>query len=587
MFPSTPSARHAPSLRVCCPGPAWRAFLAAALLLLSGACRSGGQDRSANVPDSPATGPTADQVAAAEKSIRDEDLARRVQELSADRMQGRLPGTVGEERATAYIESAFKDAGLRPANGLSYFQAVPLVGITADPSMSLAISGHGGKKALAYRKDFMAVTTREQKAIRASGEMVFVGYGTTAPEFGWDDYKGVDLTGKILVMLVNDPPLPDASRFGGKRMTYYGRWTYKYETGARKKAAGVILVHQTEAAGYPWGVVASSWSGEQFVPARSDHGASRLPFESWITHQAAAELFRMAGMDLAEQERRAASDTFRPLPLGLEASLSFTNTIRRIQSRNVAGLLPGSDLADQWIVYTAHWDHLGVSDPVDGDAIYNGAFDNATGVSSLVALAKAFASLPVPPRRSILFLAVTAEEQGLIGSYHYADHPLHPLSRTVALINMDGMNVYGRTKDVIVIGLGNTTLDDLITEIAARSGRHVTPDMEPEKGFYYRSDQFPFAKQGVPALYIDHGIEYVGRPDGWGMEQNARYTAERYHKPSDEFDPAWDFGGMAEDTRLLFRVGARVAQDDAIPQWKPGTEFKAVREQSLAGDAGR
>jgi Zn-dependent M28 family amino/carboxypeptidase len=349
----------------------------------------------------------------------------------------------------------------------------------------------------------------------------------------------------------------------------------------------VILVHQTEAAGYPWGVVSGSWAGEQFVPARADAGASRLPFESWMTNTAAQEIFKMAGLKLADMEKAAATPEFTPVPLGLTASLGISNTIRRVESRNVAGLLPGGDLADEWVIFTAHWDHLGVSDPVDGDAIYNGAFDNATGVASLVGIAQAAAALPHPPRRSLLFLAVTAEEQGLIGSYHYADNPLHPLARTAALINMDGMNVHGRTEDVIVIGLGNTTLDDLVEQVATLQGRRVTPDMEPEKGFYYRSDQFPFAKKGVPALYTDHGINYVGRPAGWGQEQNEIYTRENYHKPSDEFDPEWDFAGMVEDTRLLFHVGVLAAQGEQMPAWKDGTEFKAVRERSLATSGSR
>ncbi len=567
--------------------PSFVPRLAAALILAGCAACADSTAPEPAAPGGAAAAFTPEQIEQAEEAIQEARMKEWVRDLSADEMQGRLPGTEGEERATAYILEAYRAAGLVPANGDSYFQQVPLVGITADPSMTLKVRGKGKQRDLTYKTEFMAVTTREQEAIDASGELVFVGYGTVAPEFNWDDYKGADVAGKVLVMLVNDPPLEDASRFGGKAMTYYGRWTYKYEIGAEKGAAGVILVHETEAAGYPWGVVAGSWAGEQFVPARADAGASRLPFESWVTHETAANLFQMAGLDLAEMEAKAARDDFAPVPLGLTASLAFTNTMRRVESRNVAGLLPGGDLANEWIIYTAHWDHLGVSDPVDGDAIYNGAFDNATGVASLLAIAHAYAALPAPPRRSILFLAVTAEEQGLIGSYHYAANPLHPLARTAALINMDGMNVHGRTEDVIVIGLGNTTLDDLVQEVAAGQGRRVTPDMEPEKGFYYRSDQFPFAKKGVPALYTDHGIHYVGRPEGWGMEQNAAYTRENYHKPSDEFDPEWDFSGMVEDTRLLFQVGLRAAQDDAMPRWKDGTEFKAVREQSLAATGSR
>jgi Zn-dependent M28 family amino/carboxypeptidase len=527
------------------------------------------------------------QVSAVAASIEAASLTVWLEDLADDEMEGRLPGTAGEKKATMYIAKAFEEAGLEPGNDDSYFQKVPLVGITADPAMKMKISGGKKKVKLDYKDDFMAVTTREQERIDAAGEMVFVGYGTIAPEFDWDDYKGVDVSGKVLVMLVGDPPLEDESRFGGRAMTYYGRWTYKYEMAAEMKAAGAMLIHETEAAGYPWGVVAGSWAGEQFVPVRPDGDGDRAPFESWVTHEVAGKLFEMAGLDLSEMKSLAATDSFEPVNMELSASLSFKNKIRRIKSRNVVGLLPGSDLADEWVIFSSHWDHLGISDPVLDDDIYNGAFDNATGVASLIGMARAFAALPQPPRRSMLFLAVTAEEQGLLGSYHYAEQPLHPLARTAALINMDGMNVHGQTEDIIVIGLGNTTMDDLVVQVAETQDRVVRPDQEPEKGFYYRSDQFPFAKKGVPALYTDHGIDYVGRPEGWGKEQNARYTRENYHKPSDEFDPAWDLSGMVEDTRLLFRVGLLTAQADHGPEWKEGAEFKSIRDRALAATGGR
>jgi Zn-dependent M28 family amino/carboxypeptidase len=559
------------------------------LLLASAGCEGPEKAEAPAAPAAAAAAPAiqAEDVARISESIADESLRRHIMALSDDRMQGRLPGTEGEELTVAYVSDAFREMGLEPANGDSYYQPVPLVGITGDPSMALTITGGDEDLVLKYKDDFMGFSSREQEQVEASGELVFVGYGTVAPEFNWDDYKGVDVAGKILVMLVNDPPLPDATRFGGEAMTYYGRWTYKYEIGAAKGAAGAIIIHQTEKAGYPWGVVAGSWAGEQFVPESADHGAGRMPFESWITGEAAAELMAMAGQDLEALKEAAAQDDFQPVPLGLSASISIANSIRRVQSRNVAGLLPGTDLADEWVIYSAHWDHLGVSDPVDGDAIYNGAFDNATGVASLLDIARAFVALPSAPRRSVLFLALTAEEQGLIGSYHYADNPLHPLAKTAALINMDGMNVLGRTSDVIVIGLGNTTLDDLVMQVATAQGRTVSPDMEPEKGFYYRSDQFPLAKKGVPALYTDHGVQYVGRPEGWGLEQNAAYTRKNYHKPSDEYDPEWDLAGMIEDSRMLFQVGVLAAQADAMQQWKDGTEFKSVRQRSLAAGGGR
>ena len=526
-------------------------------------------------------------IASAEQVIRSADLAADVRALADDSMEGRLPGTPGEERATKWIASAFERAGLQPAAAGGWFQPVPLVGITTDPEKSLIVEGAGDPLTFAHGRDFMGGTTRETERIEASGEIVFVGYGVSAPEHRWDDYKGVDVRGKILMMLVNDPPLADETRFGGRAMTYYGRWTYKFEVGAEKGAAGVLLVHDTEAAGYPWGVVQNSWAGEQFVPERSDASLARLPFESWITTETARALAARAGLDFEDLRARAGREDFAPVPLGLTASLAFDARLRRVESKNVAGLLPGSDPAAEWVLYTAHWDHLGISTPQDGDAIYNGAFDNATGVAALAGIARAFAALPEPPRRSILFLAVTAEEQGLIGSAHYAAQPLHPLARTAAVINMDGMTVLGRTTDVVVVGMGQTTLEDILGEEAARQGRELAPDPEPEKGFYYRSDQFPFAKQGVPALATDPGVNYRDRPAGWGLAQNRAYTAERYHKPSDEFDPAWDFTGLEEDARLLFRVGWRVTQNEALPDWKPGSEFRAARQRSLAAAGAR
>jgi Zn-dependent M28 family amino/carboxypeptidase len=567
--------------------------LPAALLLLAAACAGqepptpAGQGDEAAAPQ-PGYGRelSEGQVRAVSRTIEAASLSGWLQELADDDMEGRLPGTAGEKWATMYIGKAFEEAGLEPGNGDSYFQKVPLVGITANPGMKLKIAGKKKAVRLSYKDDFMAVTTREEEMIEAAGDLVFVGYGTVAPEFGWDDYKGVDVSGKVLVMLVGDPPLEDESRFGGRAMTYYGRWTYKYEMAARMKAAGAILIHETGAAGYPWDVVAGSWAGEQFVPVRPDGGAGRALFEAWLTGEAAEKVFAMAGLDLEKMKSMAATESFEPVSMGLQGSLAFDNKIRRIESRNVVGLVPGSDLADEWIIYSSHWDHLGISDPVDGDAIYNGAFDNATGVASLIGIARAFAALPVPPRRTILFLALTAEEQGLLGSYHYTEHPLHPLAKTAALINMDGMNVHGQTEDIIVIGLGNSTLDDLVVQVAEDQGRVVRPDQEPEKGFYYRSDQFPFAKKGVPALYTDHGIDYVGRPEEWGREQKARYTRENYHKPSDEFDPAWDLSGMVDDTRLLFRVGLLAAQAEEMPHWKEGAEFKAIRDRALAAAGG-
>ncbi len=527
------------------------------------------------------------------KSLSAENLARHIQTLASDEFEGRLPGSRGEELTITYLADQFKKFGLQPGNpDGSYFQNVPLVGITADPHMQLTFNKGSQRIAFHYGDEFMAWTKRvvEETGIDHS-EVVFVGYGVVAPEFDWDDYKGLDVKGKTLIMLVNDPPIPDPhdpskldeKMFGGKAMTYYGRWTYKYEIAAQKGAAACFIIHETGPAGYPWEVVSGSWSGEQFDLVAPDKNMSRCAVEGWLTIESARKLFRWAGQDLDALKKKAISRQFRPVPLGIQATISITNQLRTVDSHNVIAKLEGSDarLKDEIVVYMAHWDHLGRDPSLKGDQIYNGAVDNASGVAGLLELAEAFAQLETPPRRSILFLAVTAEEQGLLGSRYYAEHPVYPLVKTVAAINMDGLNVLGRTRDITIIGYGNSTLDDLVQAVAREQGRVVRPDPEPEKGFFYRSDHFNFAKQGVPALYTDPGVDYIGRPAGWGLRMREKYTAENYHKPSDEYDPHWDLSGAIEDLHLLFEVGYRVANEDAYPQWKPGTEFKAKRERML------
>ncbi len=418
-------------------------------------------------------------------------------------------------------------------------------------------------------------------------DLVFVGYGVVAPEYGWDDYKGMDVRGKVIVMLVNDPPVPDPKdpakldpkMFGGKAMTYYGRWTYKYEIAAEKGAAGCLIVHETGPAGYPFAVVSGSWGKEHFTLAGPDNNMGRIPVEGWITNERARQLF-----DLDALKKAAVSKEFKPVALPWRGQIKLDNAIRRIESQNVIGKLEGSDpqQRDEYLIYMAHWDHLGIGPPNDkGDNIYNGAVDNASGTAALLQLAQAFTKLPKPPKRSILFLAVTGEEQGLIGSEYYAHFPLYPLKKTAAAINMDGMNLLGRTKDVVVIGLGMSTLDDDLRAAAKLQERRVDPDAEPEKGFYYRSDHFSFAKQGVPALDPGEGVEYVGRPAGWGMKMRERYTNEDYHKPTDEVKSDWDFSGAIQDMELYFQVGLRVANSPSWPEWKPGTEFKAKRDAMM------
>lgn len=421
--------------------------------------------------------------------------------------------------------------------------------------------------------------------------MIFVGYGVQAPEFQWDDFKSADVKGKVIVVLINDPPVPDPKDptqldpavFGGSAMTYYGRWTYKFEEAAALGAAGCFIIHDTARAGYPWDVVRDSWSGEQFDLLTPDKNRGRVAVEGWLTHSTAEALFRDAGFDLAKLTAAAASRDFRPVPLNMRASLTVRNRLRTIESHNVLARLAGSDAAlkDSYVIYTAHWDHFGIGPPVNGDRIYHGAVDNASGVAALLEIARAYKQLRTPPRRSLLFLSVTAEEQGLLGSRYYAEHPLYPLARTALDINMDSMNVWGRTSDIVMIGEGNSTVDELVAGAAGEVGRTVKPDPEPEKGLFYRSDHFSFAKEGVPAFDPDPGVDFIGKPPGWGLEIRRQYTENHYHKPSDKIESDWDMSGDVADSQLYFLVGYRAANGAAMPQWKTGSEFKAKRDAML------
>jgi Zn-dependent M28 family amino/carboxypeptidase len=423
--------------------------------------------------------------------------------------------------------------------------------------------------------------------------MVFVGYGVVAPEYNWDDFKGVDLKGKTMVVLVNDPQVPDASDpkkldpkvFNGTAMTYYGRWTYKYEEAARRGAAGIFIVHEEGPAGYPYEVV-QGFLGERFDLVTPNKNMDRSSIEGWFSLPAAKRVLKMAGQDLDALKKLATTREFKPVPLGLKASMALRNTNRTVDSRNVLGKIEGSDpaLKNEYVVYSAHWDHLGICDPDPdnkSDKICNGALDNASGVASLLEMARAFTQITPAPKRSVLFLMVTAEEQGLLGSQYYAVTPIYPLAKTLANINVDGVNQWGRTKDITVIGLGASDLDDYLRDAAAEQSRTLRPDPESEKGFYYRSDHFNFAKQGVPALYADTGVEFIGKPPGYSQEKRDEYTKKDYHQPSDEVKPDWDLSGAVEDTTLLMAVGYRVANADKYPEWKAGNEFRAKREQTL------
>ena len=531
-------------------------------------------------------------VNAAAGAITSEGLLQHIADLSADSMEGRGPGTRGEQKTIAYLESQFKALGLEPGNpDGSYLQNVDLIGYVAHPTASFTA---GGKTvSLKFPDDYVANSRHKRPETNIdNSDVVFVGYGVVAPEYGWDDYKGLDVKGKTILMLVNDPAVRvagdtalDTAMFKGRAMTYYGRWTYKYEIATQKGAAAAIIIHETGPAGYPYEVVRGSYSTEQFdVP--SPDAEQRVPVEGWITLPKAKEILAASGKNFDSLKAAAAKKDFKAVPLNAKATFHIKIDSREIQSHNVVAKLEGGEKKDEYVVYTAHWDHLGKDSTLKGDQIYNGAIDNASGTAALLEIAKAYSKLPSPPRRSVLFLSVTAEEKNLLGAKFYATHPLYPLNKTAANINIDGINQWGKTTDYTVIGLGNSTLDDVLADVLKAEGRVVKPDAEPEKGFYYRSDHFEFAKQGVPALDIEAGIDFIGKPKAYGMQKRDEYTNNDYHKPSDEIKPDWDLSGAVDDTRVLFRVGDTVAQADVLPQWKPGNEFKAKRDSMMkAGDS--
>jgi Zn-dependent M28 family amino/carboxypeptidase len=534
---------------------------------------------------------------AALRSFSADRILGHIRTLSSDEFEGRGPGSKGEQLTIKYLEEQYRSSGLEPGNpDGTYLQSVPLIGITPDKGMKLTLAGHGRRLEPKFQDDYVAWSKRVTDSSSIDADMVFVGYGVQAPEFQWDDFKGVDVKGKVIVVLINDPPVPDPSdptkldpkTFGGSAMTYYGRWTYKFEKAAQLGAAGCLIIHETDRAGYPWEVVRNSWSETQFDLATPDKNMGRLAVESWITSDFAAKLFRMAGQDLDKLIQAAARRDFKPVPLGVHEKLTIHNSLRTIDSHNVIAKITGSDpgLKNTYVIYTAHWDHFGIGPEVNGDKIYHGAVDNASGSSALLEMARAYKQLGRPPSRTVLFLSVTGEEQGLLGSQYYAEHPLHPLARTAVDINMDGMNVHGLTRDIVQIGRGASTLDEIIEAVAKEQGRVVKTDPEPEKGLYYRSDHFEFAKRGVPAFDPEEGVDFIGKPDGWGMEARRKYTAENYHKPSDTIKPDWDLSGAVQDCQLYFLVGYRIANDSRMPEWKTGAEFKAIRDASLRSDGG-
>lgn len=534
----------------------------------------------------------AQQAAIATEQISAAGLMKNITVLASDAFDGRKPGTAGEDATVNYLVEQFKSVGLIPGSQQgSYTQAVGLIGITGKARLQINVNGQ--PLSLKAGEDFVATSPRFLPDVDISDSpLVFVGYGVQAPEFGWDDYKGLDVTGKTLVMLINDPPIVDTNNpaqldpklFKGQGMSYYGRWTYKYDIASALGAAAVLIVHETVPASYPWAVVQNSWGGENFELDAPHRNLKRVPVQGWLTLEKTRELFKASGQDFDTLKAAAVRRDFVPVALPAQATARIRNTLRTIESRNVAGRIVGSDpaLEHQHLVYTAHWDHLGRDPALKGDQIYNGATDNATGVAGLIEIAKAYKALPVPPKRSILFLAVTAEEQGLLGSRAYATQPLYPIADTLANINMDSVNPLGLTRDVQVVGYGQNTLEDTLTTVAKARGRTVVADSAPERGGFYRSDQFEFAKVGVPGLFMVSGSDFIGKEPGWGQAKRAEYTAERYHKPGDEVQADWDLSGAAEDLKLLFEVGVSITGDGAWPQWKPGSEFKALREKPVS-----
>jgi hypothetical protein len=552
----------------------------ASLLLLAALTVSGAERDAAKKTGSPVT-PGEMQ---ASRAITERVLAAHTKFLASDLLEGRGPATRGDRLAQEYVAAQMEAIGLKPAApGGGWIQKVALVGITPNVPETMTFIGPGGKSvSLKYREEFMAFpgVERPQAGI-SDAEVVFVGYGIAAPEYQWNDYKDVDVKGKVLLMMNNDPE-DDPNLFAGKTRLWYGRWDYKYEIAAKKGAVGAIIIHTTPSAGYGWNVIQTSWAGERFeLP---EEGGPRVQLKMWTTEEASRSIAALGGQDLDSLRAAAQKREFRPAPLGVRLSFTIASQIQKKESGNVLGELPGSDsrLAKEVVLYTAHHDHLGVKEGAKpgADAIYNGARDNASGVAAMLAIAEAFARLPKPPRRTILFASVTAEEQGLLGSEYLARHPPVPAGSIAADINIDEVNIWGKTRDVSMVGPGKSSLDGTIREILRMQGRVAVPDPFPDKGHFYRSDQFSLAKIGVPAANFDSGTDFVGRPAGWGQKQIESYEKNDYHQPSDEYRETWDLSGAAEDARFDFHLGVAVANADQMPHWNKGDEFETARQKA-------
>src|SRR5438874_94119 len=523
--------------------------------------------------------------------ITPDALLAHIKILSSDEFEGRAPGTKGEELSIKYISDQFRSIGLKPGNpDGSYFQEVPLAGIKSEPKMVLAVAGKQPVE-LKYPDDFVASSARLQPEIKVdNSDLVFVGYGVVAPEYGWDDYKGVDVRGKTILMLINDPAVPDSKdpskldekMFKGKAMTYYGRWTYKYEIAAQKGAAAAVIIHETGPAAYPYSVVRSSWGKENYEIDAPNKNKDAIEVRSWITLDVASKLLTDCGQDFDALKKSAITKEFQPVVLNAKANVDIKQQVHSFKSHNVIGKLDGSDpkLQDEYVIYTAHWDHLGRHPELQGDQIFNGAIDNASGVASLIQLAAAFTKLNPPPKRSVLFMATTAEEAGLLGAKFYAEHPLYPLEKTLADINLGSMKVWGKAGDIEDLSLGFSTVDDLLAAAAKQQGRSAIPDSRPDKGKIYRADNFEFSKVGLPSLYIGKGEHLLSRPETAPLRSD-EFDSTDYHQVTDEIRPDWDLSGAVQDVQLLFEVGYQVANGDKFPEWKPRSEFKAKRDSML------
>jgi len=511
-------------------------------------------------------------------------------ELSSDRFDGRMPGTEGERLTLDYLVKRFEAAGLQPGNRGGWFQDVPLVEITGTGQAPLTVKGSQGEASFAFGDQWVGVTYREVPRIDVrDSELVFVGYGINAPEKGWNDYAGIDMRGKTAVILINDADWASeelTGTFNGRAMTYYGRWTYKFEEAARQGAAAALIVHDTFPASYGWNVVESGWTGPQARAVSNDGGASQTLLNGWVQKPVAQEILALAGKDLDSLSAAAAQPGFKPVPLGLTVSTGFDNTIRRFDSKNVVGLLPGTSRPDEYVLHTAHWDHLGRCTPNDaGDDLCNGAVDNATGTAALVALAEAYVKAGAPAR-SLVFLAVTAEEQGLLGSEYYAANPVFPLSQTVGGMNMDSLHPKAPARDVGVVGGGKSQLDEYLAKALAWQGRYQSSDSSPQAGYYYRSDHFSFAKRGVPMLYVDPGTDLTEGGKAAGEAWDADYRDRRYHAPDDEFDPNWRWDNVKMDVELYYAIARMIAESSSWPNWLPGDEFRRLRDESCAAEGG-